>query len=37
MIVVEAGETRMADRLAAAGWRSVYSDSDGSIMVAPDR
>ena len=37
MIVVEARETKMADRLAAAGWRSVYTDSDGSIMVAPDR
>ena len=29
MIVVEAEETTMADRLAAAGWRSVYADSDG--------
>jgi hypothetical protein len=37
MIVVEAGETKMADRLVAAGWRSVYTDSDGSMMVAPDR
>ena len=37
MIVVGAKETAMADRLAAAGWRSVYSDADGSIIVAPDR
>jgi hypothetical protein len=27
----------MADRLAAIGWRSVYSDKDGSISVAPGR
>lgn len=27
----------MADRLAAIGWRSVYSDKDGSILVAPAR
>ncbi len=37
MIVVEARETAMADRLAAAGWRSVYTDSEGSVLVAPDR
>jgi hypothetical protein len=37
MIVVEADETKMADRLAAAGWRSVYTDSDGSVLVVPDR
>ncbi len=37
MIVVEARETKMTDRLAAAGWRSVYADSDGSVMVAPAR
>jgi hypothetical protein len=37
MIVVEASETKMVDRLAAAGWRSVYTDSDGAIMVAPAR
>jgi hypothetical protein len=37
MIVVEARETAMADRLAAAGWRSVYADSDGSLVVAPSR
>jgi len=37
MIVVEARETKMTDRLAAAGWRSVYTDSDGSVLVAPDR
>lgn len=27
----------MADRLTAIGWRSVYSDKDGSISVAPGR
>ena len=27
----------MADRLTAIGWRSVYSDADGSISVAPGR
>jgi hypothetical protein len=27
----------MADRLAAIGWRSVYSDADGSISIAPGR
>ena len=27
----------MADRLAAIGWRSVYTDKDGSISVAPGR
>jgi hypothetical protein len=37
MIVVGAKETAMADRLALAGWRSVYADMDGSVMVAPDR
>ena len=29
--------TAMADRLAAAGWRSVYADADGSVLVAPER
>jgi len=37
MIVVEAQERKMADRLTTAGWRSVYADSDGSILVAPGR
>lgn len=37
IVVVGARETAMADRLAAAGWRSVYSDDDGSILVAPGR
>ena len=27
----------MTDRLVAIGWRSVYSDKDGSIAVAPGR
>ena len=27
----------MADRLEAIGWRSVYSDKDGSISLAPGR
>ncbi len=27
----------IVDRFAALGWRSVYTDADGSIMVAPGR
>ena len=27
----------VVDRFAKLGWRSVYSDEDGSILVAPDR
>jgi hypothetical protein len=30
-------DQEMADRLAAIGWRSVYSDKDGSIALAPGR
>ena len=37
IVVVPARDTAMADRLAAAGWRSTYADSDGSVLVAPDR
>lgn len=37
IVVVGARETSMVDRLTAAGWRSVYSDDDGSILVAPGR
>jgi hypothetical protein len=27
----------LADRLSAIGWRTVYSDKDGSVAVAPGR
>jgi hypothetical protein len=37
IVVVPARDTAMAERLAAAGWRSAYADSDGSVLVAPDR
>lgn len=37
IVVVGEGETAMADRLGAAGWRPVYADADGSLLVAPDR
>ena len=32
-----AGDDDLATRLAGAGWRSVYSGPDGSVLVAPDR
>ena len=35
--VTMARDTALADRLSAAGWRSVYADADGSIMLAPNR
>jgi hypothetical protein len=34
---VEAPNTGLADRLASIGWRSVYEDADGSILIAPGR
>jgi len=37
LVVVAAHEDAEAGRLAAAGWRSVYADVDGSIFVAPAR
>lgn len=37
IIVVSAAETDFAPRLSAAGWRTVYTDADGSIVVASDR
>jgi hypothetical protein len=37
IVVVDPHDTAMTDRLAAAGWRTVYADPDGSIAVAPDR
>jgi hypothetical protein len=37
IVVVPVKETAMAARLVAAGWRSVYADADGSILVAPAR
>ena len=35
--VVEASNPGLADRLAAIGWRSVYEDAEGSILIAPGR
>ncbi len=35
--VMASRDQAMADRLARLGWRSVYSDDDGSIALAPDR
>jgi hypothetical protein len=35
--VMAARDQAMADRLTAIGWRSVYTDKDGSISLAPDR
>ena len=37
IVVVAPPEKAMADRLTAAGWRAVYADADGSVLVAPDR
>jgi hypothetical protein len=37
MVVVARRDTAFADRLGAAGWRSIYADDDGSIFVAPAR
>jgi hypothetical protein len=36
-VIVAAHEDAEAGRLAAAGWRSVYADDDGSIFAAPAR
>ena len=30
-------DNAVADRFIALGWRSVYSDEDGSILLAPGR
>jgi hypothetical protein len=37
IVVVPSRDTAFADRLAVVGWRSVYADDDGSILVAPAR
>jgi hypothetical protein len=37
IVVVESIDAAMTNRLTAAGWRSVYADKDGSVLVAPDR
>lgn len=37
IVVVAHRDTAMADRLVAAGWRLVYADEDGSVLVAPAR
>lgn len=35
--VIKSEDVATADRFSKAGWRSVYSDPDGSIMVSPGR
>ena len=35
--VLAARDQPTIDRFTKIGWRSVYSDNDGSILVAPDR
>jgi hypothetical protein len=35
--VFTAADRRLLDRLASDGWRTVYFDDDGSIMVSPNR
>jgi hypothetical protein len=35
--VVQTGDTVLGARLSAAGWRSAYSDDDGSILLGPNR
>ena len=35
--VVDADEDAFTTRLTSAGWRTVYTDDDGEILVAPDR
>jgi hypothetical protein len=37
IVVAEHDNTAFVARLSAAGWRSVYTDADGSILVASDR
>ena len=37
IVVVADRDAAMAERLAVAGWRSVYVDADGSVLVAPVR
>ena len=35
--VADADQAAFRDRLAAAGWRAVYTDPDGSVLTAPGR
>ena len=35
--VLAAPDRRLLDRLEGTGWRTVYSDNDGWIVVSPDR
>jgi len=37
LVVVAHKDTDLAARLASAGWRTLYTDDDGSVVVAPDR
>lgn len=35
--VVRDGDEGLAARLSAAGWRTAFSDTDGTVFLAPDR
>lgn len=37
LAVVAAGQAGLRERLLEAGWRSVYRDADGSVLVRPGR
>jgi hypothetical protein len=37
IVVVPHKDTAMLERLTAAGWRSVHTDEDGTVLVAADR
>ena len=37
LVVVAHKDADFAARLAASGWRTVYADDDGSVVVRPDR
>jgi hypothetical protein len=35
--VADDDQSPLRDRLTAAGWRTAYTDADGSVLTAPDR
>lgn len=37
LVATTPDEAALATRLAAAGWRTAYSDTDGTVLLAPDR
>ncbi len=37
IVAIDADDSAMTDRLVAAGWRTVYTDVDGSVLSAPGR